>query len=457
MTLALEINDVGLVLVRDGVIIAEEPGCAMLDGREAETGTKALRRARLRPLYAETRHWQDLGTAPLPRQMPAAASYAEVAWAQLVALAAGIPEGEREVLLAVPEWYTREQLAVLLGVAGEAGLRVVGLVGAGLAAAALEPVPASLLQLELAMHQSVITVLDHAGELRRSGCELLPRHGWLALQQAWIDRIAAEFVRRTRFDPLHEAASEQRLWDGLPGWLAMLDQEPCVAIEAEAAGSTLSVELTREDFIAAAAATYDAVVHALQRARPTLGPLHLRVSHRWAALPGFLERLEGLRDCEARALPRGAAALGALACERTLRRDPSALVLVQRLPVPLLATAAVTAAPKQAVPDGERPTHAVYMSRAHAIHAAPLVVGASIPGGQRALEVPAGPGISRVHCALWRDADGVWLEDRSTYGTYLNGERIGGRVALAAGDRLRVGSPGVELELVREVDDDGAT
>jgi len=46
MTLALEINDVGLVLVRDGAIVAEEPGCAMLDGRTVETGTAALRRAR---------------------------------------------------------------------------------------------------------------------------------------------------------------------------------------------------------------------------------------------------------------------------------------------------------------------------------------------------------------------------------------------------------------------------
>jgi hypothetical protein len=457
MTLALEINDVGLLLVRDGVIIAEEPGCAMLDGPEVETGAKALRRARLKPLYAETRHWQELGTAPLPRPMPAAASYAEVAWAQLVALMAAIPESERDALLAVPEWYTREQLAVLLGVASEAGLRVAGLVGAGLAAAALEPVPASLLQLELAMHQSVITVLDHTGELRRSGCELLPRHGWLALQKAWIDRIAAEFVRRTRYDPLHEAASEQRLLDGLPGWLATLEHEPVLAIEAEAAGSTLSVELTREDFIAAAAATYDSVAHALQRARPAPGPLSLRVSHRWAMLPGFLERLEALRDCEVSPLPRGAAALGALACERALRRDPTALVLVQRLPVPLLAAAAATAVANPNVPDDERPTHAVYRSRAHEIRAVPLVIGVSIPDGQRALAVPAGPGISRVHCALWRDGDGVWLEDRSTYGTYLNGVRIGGRVALALGDRLRIGSPGVELELVRAVDDDGAT
>ena len=50
----------------------------------------------------------------------------------------------------------------------------------------------------------------------------------------------------------------------------------------------------------------------------------------------------------------------------------------------------------------------------------------------------------------------MWLEDLSTYGTFVNGERIGGRMSLQAGDRLRLGTPGVECELVRVVDDDGA-
>jgi hypothetical protein len=456
MTLALEINDVGLVLVRDGEVVAEEPGCAMLDGRTVETGSAALRRARLKPLYAETRHWQDLGTAALPRPMPAAATYADVAYAQLAALAACIPEDARDTLLAVPGWYSREQLAVLLGVAREAGLTVVGLVDAGLAAAALEPVPESVLQLELATHQSVLTVLEHAGELRRSGCELLPRHGWMALQQAWLDLVAAAFVRRTRFDPLHEAASEQRLWDALPGCLAALGRDPVVTVDAVAAGETLSVELSRADFAAAAAATYDAVLQALQRARPARGPLQLRVSQRWAGLPGFAERLAGLRDCEVLTLPRGAAALGALAYERVLRRDPTALVLVQRLPVPLRSLDATPAAPAPSVPPGARPTHLVYRGLARAILTEPLAIGAAVPAGRRTLAVPAGPGISRLHCTLARAADGVWLEDLSTYGTYVNGERVGGRVALQAGDRLRFGSPGVECELVRVVDDDGA-
>ena len=75
-----------------------------------------MRRARLMPLYAETRYWQDLGTVPLARPMPAAKTHAEIAYAQLAVLASALPTTDRQLLIAVPAWYTREQLAVLLGV-----------------------------------------------------------------------------------------------------------------------------------------------------------------------------------------------------------------------------------------------------------------------------------------------------------------------------------------------------
>ena len=456
MTLALEINDAGLILARDGQVVAEEPGCAMLDGHEPQTGAAAARRARLQPLYAETRYWQELGTTALARPLPAAATYAEVAYAQLAQLARAAGDAGGATLYAVPAWYTRDQLAVLLGVAREAGLPAVGLVDAGLAAAALEPVPGAVLQLELAMHRTVVTVLEHTGELRRARYELLPQHGWLALQQAWLDMIAAAFVRKTRFDPLHEAASEQRLWDGLPGWLAELERGAAVTIELPAAGDSRTIELTRADFATAAGALYDDVLHVLQRARPAGAPLHVRVSHRWMSLPGFADRLAGLRDSDVLALPRGAAALGALAFERVLRRDPAQLSLVQRLPVSLVSGRGSLVAPAARVGPQDRPTHVLYRGRAWPLGSEQLRIGAAVPHGQRALNVAAGPGVSRVHCGLGRDADGAWLEDLSTYGTLLNGERVSGRVALRVGDRLRLGNPGVELELVRVVDDDGA-
>jgi pSer/pThr/pTyr-binding forkhead associated (FHA) protein len=42
----------------------------------------------------------------------------------------------------------------------------------------------------------------------------------------------------------------------------------------------------------------------------------------------------------------------------------------------------------------------------------------------------------------------VVLDDHSRHGTFVNGERDAGRARLRAGDRLRIGDPGVELSLI---------
>jgi hypothetical protein len=428
-----------------------------LAAAKPETGAAAVRRARLKPLYAETRHWQELGTSALARPMPAATTHAEVAYAQLASLVRPhLARGPR-LLIATPPWYTREQLALLLGIAQEAGLEPAGLVDAGLAAASLEPAPDSVLQLELGLHRAVLTVLERGGDLRRTRYDLLPQHGWLALQQAWLDLVAATFVRKTRYDPLHEATTEQHLCDGLPGWLETLQTSPTVTITIEAAGGPHSVELAGSDFAAAGARLYDGYARVLQRARSAGAPLHVRLSHRLASLPGLEARLGEIRDCELVRLPRGAAALGALAYEAQLRQGGNGgVVLVQHLPVPPRSGAAGAPARPQRIAPAARPTHVVFQGLAYPIDARPLVLGSGAGDGRRVLPIPPGPGISRAHCTLVREDGAAWLEDHSTYGTQVNGERTRGRVELRAGDRLRLGSPGVECELVRVVDGDGA-
>ena len=58
--------------------------------------------------------------------------------------------------------------------------------------------------------------------------------------------------------------------------------------------------------------------------------------------------------------------------------------------------------------------------------------------------------VSRVHCRLLTDARGdLTVEDLdSTNGTFVNDQRVSGRAALSAGDRLRVGR--VELSVRKE-------
>jgi pSer/pThr/pTyr-binding forkhead associated (FHA) protein len=40
------------------------------------------------------------------------------------------------------------------------------------------------------------------------------------------------------------------------------------------------------------------------------------------------------------------------------------------------------------------------------------------------------------------------VRDHSRYGTFVNGERVDGEAVLGAGDRLRLGTPGIVLDLV---------
>ena len=64
------------------------------------------------------------------------------------------------------------------------------------------------------------------------------------------------------------------------------------------------------------------------------------------------------------------------------------------------------------------------------------------------------PGLSRMHCKVYERDGRVLIEDHSRYGTYLNGTRLVDIAEGGVGDRLRLGSPGVELLLIEVTGDD---
>ncbi|HSN72454.1 MAG TPA: FHA domain-containing protein [Steroidobacteraceae bacterium] len=462
--LALELNDAGLILARSAAgeveLVADEPGFALLEGAEIRTGPEAQRGARLRPLFAQNRYWRELGVEPLARPLGAARTPADLAFAQLERLLAPHRDAQG-LLLAVPAGYTREQLGLLLGIANETGIEVRGLVDAALAACTLAPVPQRVLHLDLELHRATLAVLEHGGgdeaPLRRARFEIQPGHGWLGLAQTWIELIAETFVRKTRFDPLHEAATEQRLADELPRWLDELEESETLAVELEFGATTHRIEIERADFVAAAERHYAALVRLVQDVRPAGHAIELRIGARVARLPGLVERFGSLRDCLVTPLPRGAAAIGSLRHASLITRPPDAVALVYRLPMPGIASAA--AAPGMSVaatPPERRPTHVLFGARAWHIRPEPLTLGWSVPGGQRALVLPEGiPGVSRQHCTIAQVDGAVIVEDRSTFGSWVNEERVSGRAVVEVGDKVRLGTPGVTLEMIQLVSEDG--
>jgi hypothetical protein len=462
--LSLELLDSGLVLAQqqgDAVrVIDEAPGFAVLEDQETLTGAAAAARVRLKPLLAQSNYWRTLSTEPLTRPSRLIGTTADLAFAQVSQMLEPHKSDPEGVLLAVPAGYSREQLGLLLGVVGETGVTVAGLVDAGLAAGSLDAVKARVLHLDLELHQALLTVLEYTGGdrpgLKRARYEIAQRRGVLALQQAWMKLIAEEFVRKTRFDPLHEASSEQHLFDQLPAWLAQLDTQSPLTLTMQFGDRSLEIELTREQFIAAAESHYTDLLALVQDARTAGVAIELRLSHRIAALPGLRERFEALRDCAVDVLPQGAAALGALKYAAAIRRPAESLALVYHLPTPRLA-GEETSTHVEATPPPMRPTHVLFQGRAWRISEQPLAVGWSLNGAARALTLPsAAPGVSRSHCTLVRRNGSVIVEDHSTYGSFVNEERVVGRTVLTVGDRLRLGSPGVTLELIQLVNDHGA-
>jgi hypothetical protein len=333
-----------------------------------------------------------------------------------------------------------------------------GLVDLGLAACATVAPAPHLLHLDLQLHQASATLVDLShvdGVLRRSRYELLPGVGLLAFRQALAEAVATTFVRETRFDPLHEAATEQRLHDRLPEWVGRLGEVDETEAEIEIGATSHRVVLSRAQLTAAVESLTTEVLRLVQSSRPAGLALQVCVSPRVAEIPGLLARLTALRDCAVVALAEGAPALGALRHASAIARPPEAISLVHRLPAQPSADMTSTGyTTGGAVPAEAVPTHVLFRGRAWPLAPVPLTLGWSVGAAARALTLPAGiAGLSRAHCTLRLHDGQALVEDQSTYGTFVNDERVGGRVALRVGDVLRLGAPGVTLDLIRVLED----
>lgn len=457
--LALELNDAGLVLaagtgVDEARILASAPGVACVTETGLLTGQPAAQQAKLQPQRSHNRYWQELAATPLGRAPQPQLSAADLAYEQLRSLLASAA-GETRLLVAVPVGYTREQLGLLLGITAAAGMTETGLVDAALAACALSPVPPNVLHLELQRHRAVVTGVEQDGPgARRARYELDAACGLQRLEQLCVELLAGNFVRQTRFDPLYQGAGEQLLADGVWGWLRGLQDAEKVTVSLASSAENLQVDLTRSQWLAAAESCYAALVALVQSARPAGQAVELRVGARAQALPGLVERLQALASCTVTLLPEGAAALGALRQHTAIFRGPEP-ALMYRLPLPTVTAAGEAA--RAPVAGGAAATHVLCAGRAWALHAEPLTAGTQVPAGQRALQLPAGlAGVSRVHCRLWLREGVAVVEDLSTYGSFINEERIHGQATLRRGDRLRLGTPGIVLDAIELVDEHAA-
>jgi len=461
--LSLDLSDGGLLGVAEGgAVLGPSPGCALVEGDAPLFGDEALRRSRLFPRRVASDFWSRLDAAPMGPPFPDGLSAADLVHGHLESLWRTGRAGTDEVVLAVPGVYDDRQLGLLLGIAQALGMPVAGLVDAAVAAASAGFPGERLLHVDLGLRRAVVTEIRQGASLVRERVARLDRWGLDEVHDAEMRGAAAAFVRQSRFDPLHDAATEQALFDRLPAWLAALERDERATWRLPFAAGEATIEVTRSEAEAWTARFAEELSQQVSVFKRAGEPLTVLLSAHAARLPGLAGRLAAVRGVEVVLLPVQAAAAGALREKDAVRSPAGAIRLVTQLPHPQAPEGTVVGAavilPPAAKPlpprdPGRRPTHVLVGPVARAITDEPLVVGTAPPAPGRALRLEGETaGISRAHCRLFESAGSALVEDLSTWGTYVNGERVSGRAVLAAGDRIRVGSPGLELLLIAAED-----
>ena len=441
-TIGIEIVDAAVIAVREGARVAASPGVALLAPGGPLIGEPAVAAARLQPVLASDRFWSDLAldsfAGPAERQL----SHADLAHAHLSELWRASAEAGDDAVFALPGSVRLHQAGLLLGIALRIGIPVAGVVDSAVAACAGLAARPVVLHLDVQLHQAVLTELDGESVLRRRRVETAPRAGLKAMYSAWAQLVSEAMVRRTRFDPLHQASSEQQLYQRLPEWLAMLSDQESVDVAVDGEAGAFSAPVRREQFTLVAEAWYAQIGELVRGIHRVDESATLVLSSRASLLPALGERLAAQGGMDLARLPDIAAAAGAAGrADEIGPGDPPALVT---------ALARTHASAVRAPRRGSKApaTHAILAGRAHAIDERPLVIGAGAGTGRRIALTGTLEGISQLHCTLMREAGRSIVRDHSRYGTYVNGVRIEGESEIGAGDRLRVGSPGFVFELV---------
>lgn len=444
--LAAHINDAAISVLDASRVLYREPGFALLDDEQLSVGTAAYSQARFKPRRIQRQFWSNLGTDLIAERPFEHLSPADLVSRQLERIWEQVRGSGDRLVVAVPPYMGTSHLSLLLGIAEELRVPIAGLVDAAVAATRREYKGAVPVHVDLSLHSAMLTRIAQTGQARADRAEIIDGSGVLALYDAWIAAIAEAFVQESRFDPLHTAETEQALYDKLPDWLAAAATRDSVPLEVAYRGIDHRAEIESLELIAAAAPIYHGIVsnvRALYRADEMPA---LQLSERAARMPGLADILQARVGGEVFLLEAGASARGLLARWRDNPSGAGAVSLVRHLP---WDQAAVDIQPRESQSGGGRPTHVLVENMAYRIDDRPLALGSQPVEGERWVDLQRDmPGVSRRHCSLQQENGQCVVRDYSRYGTFLNGHRIDGSAILQIGDRIRIGTPGIELQLI---------
>ncbi len=431
-----------LSIARDGELVAHEPLAIELGVREPRFGRAALAAWRGRPDAVSLGHWRELG-----REENAARNVAIEVLAHLRALAVT----ERiDAIVAVPAGLEASALAGLRGALSAAGVDVRDFIDAATLTSAAVAERGQYVLLEAGWRSATATRVAGGAECSFEESFKSERANLLDVYDQWLQAVAAIMVKNTRFDPLMTLDVEQRLFADLPAFVAQAAVHGKVEAAVEADGSRFAVEVEAQQFADAAVAFFRELARLARSARIAGQAAALVLpdeSRRW---PGFLARLLESEQEGLVIVPAGLAAVAASLQAASPNAGPRLRRQVARITDHQLAGDIEYLAPPTPSAGRALPvTHILFGGDSRRFPDLGLVIGTEDIDNEPRIVLPrAAAGVSRRHCSLRREGDRTVLIDHSRHGTWVNGARVREKATVRPGDRVRVGTPGVEFTLI---------
>ena len=465
--IGLEINDSGILaaggsppkLLALEEHVQESPGYALPQKKGLLVGKTAESKAHLFPRQILNHFWDQLNTETLDqtgKHFPL--NHAEIVFHHLALIWRQLQSRGEEIVMAVPSFYDREHLGLILGIAQELGMPVKGFVPLSLAASSHICPEKMLLYLDIHLHRIEVIYLEQGEHLTLRDSATTGEKGLHHLYRKMVTMIAQEFVRTTRFDPFHQAASEQELYDRLPGIFSHFQHNSSMVFEITGGSAPYSITLERDSIIHNAEPVYSEMLRLIKRMQNKRGKGQaqpaLQLSHRLSRLPGYKAMLATIKDAQVIELDRGAAAMGAAQIWNQLAAQNSSQGIS-------FFTSRPWQRQQQTGDHGDsaemtapnRPTHLLYRSIAHPITDKPLTIGRANDSESNDITISGETtGVSPTHCTIKQRGREIILEDFSDQGTFVDDKKVQGTTALKLGQAIRIGSPGEFLQLIACID-----
>ena len=426
MTLGIiEINDTGIQVAIENELVTTSPGFAVMDGNHLLVGEEALKNARLLPRWTNNRFWNQLNTDPIANSTDEVRHHADLAFLHLESLWQPLKNQVDRVILLVPAYFEHPQLGLLLGMAKECGMHVVGVADSSLMAACDLPIRSTCLHLDAHLHRTTLTNLTSSNTLSRTGVATITETGIFKLWDRWANIIAHQFIQSSRFDPMHQAHSEQALFDQLPAWIEQLGTSRGNAFELDLGDVNHSVSVSSDQLMTACTQIYPQLVQFIRTQAADNEVSTLLLSHRFAGFPGLKDSLGLIGNIELVELKSNQSLTSAYAHADKIVSGDGAINHITHLAISNRSNRPAL------VQDKARATHMLMGHHAVTIGNSFQLSGDLNEGIQKDPEHPI--------CTLYPRGDSLYVDVHTTAALKVNEESVNGQIALKPGDILKVG------------------